>query len=305
MLKVSLSTKNINRMRKILLVGSTGNVGKKVGEELKQRGFDVTAVVRNEAKAKEVISFAHHFVVADVTNKNALKGVCNGMDVVISTLGKSVSPNERSKPSFREIDLEANSYVLDEAVQSGVKKFVYVSAFHAEELTHLEYFRVHHEFSERLKQSGIDYSIIKPPALFSAFIDVIEMARKGQLATLGKGDQRTNPIYEGDLAKVVVDAIDQTNAVIEVGGKEVLTRKQINEIIQTIVAPGKKVRSVPFGIVKLFLPILKLVSRNLYDKMAFFVAVMQEDVIAPRVGEMRLEEYVRMKVNAMTSTTTS
>lgn len=284
-------------MRKILLVGSTGNLGKKVGEELKQRGFEITAVVRNEAKAKDVNTFAHEVFIADVTNKNALQGICNGVDVVISTLGKSVSPNDRSKPSFQEVDLEANSNVLDEAVKSGVKKFVYVSALHAEQLTHLEYFRVHHEFSERLKQSGIDYTIIKPPAIFSAFIDMIDMAKKGRLATMGKGDKHTNPIFEGDLAKVVVNAIDEPNAVIEAGGKEVLTRHQINETVQRMVAPGKKVRHVPFGVIKLFLPVIKLVSKNLYDKMAFFVAVMQEDVIAPRVGDLRLEEYIRMKVN--------
>jgi len=292
-------------MRKILLVGSTGNLGKKVGEELKQRGLNVTAVVRNEAKAQEVNYFAHHTVIADVTSKNALNGICNGFDVVISTLGKSVSPNDRSKPSFQEIDVEANSNVLDEAVESGVKKFVYVSAFHAEQLTHLEYFRVHHEFSERLKQSGIDYSIIKPPAIFSACIDMIDMAKKGRLATMGKGDKHTNPIYEGDLAKVVVDAIDQTNAVIEAGGKEVLTRHQINETVQRIVAPGKKVRHVPFGVIKMLLPVIKLVSKNLYDKMAFFVAVMQEDVIAPRVGEMRLEDYMRMRAGKMSPSVSS
>jgi uncharacterized protein YbjT (DUF2867 family) len=297
LLKVFLQPNQINYMRKVLLFGSTGNLGKKVGEELKQRGFNVTAVVRNEARLKDVSPFAHHILIADVAQKGTMKGICNGYDIVVSTLGKSVSPNEKSRLSFQEIDLEANSHILAEAVKSGVQKFVYISAFHAERLTHLEYFRVHHEFSERLKHSGIDYLIVKPPAIFSAFVDLIDMARKGQLVTMGKGDKHTNPIYEGDLAKVIVDAIDQSNAVIEVGGKEVMTRKQINKTIQQVVAPNKKVRTVPIGVIKLFLPFIKVVSKNLYDKVAFFTAVMQEDVVAPRVGNMRLEEYITMKVS--------
>ena len=284
-------------MEKVILFGSTGNLGKKIAEQLMLNGYDVTAVVRNERKAAEVKPIAHHIVIADVTNPSTLKGICNGYDIVISALGKSVSPNDRSKPGFRKIDLNANSNILDEAVKSHIRKFVYISAFGAEQYQHLEYFAVHHQFSERLKQAGIDYSIIKPPALFSAFIDLMDLAKKGRLVTMGQGEKRTNPIYEGDLAKICVDAINQSNAIIEAGGKEILSRKQINEIIQHSVAPSKKVRRVPLGLIKGMLPLMKLASRNMYDKMAFFIEVMQHDTIAPPVGEMKLEEYVKMKLS--------
>ena len=143
-------------MKKVILFGSTGNLGKKIAEEAKQKGFDITAVVRTEQKAAEIKPLVHHIVVADVTNPARLKGICDGMDVVISALGKSVSPNDRSKPGFLNIDLNANSHILDEAVKSRIKKFVYVSVLHAERYQHLTYFFLHHQFSERLKQSGID-----------------------------------------------------------------------------------------------------------------------------------------------------
>ncbi|RYZ27727.1 MAG: SDR family oxidoreductase [Chitinophagaceae bacterium] len=284
-------------MNKVLLFGSTGNLGKKIAEELRQTGYDVTGVVRNERKAAELKPIVHHIVVADVTKPDSLKGICDGYDVVISALGKSVSPNDRSKPGFREVDLNANSHILDEAVKSNIKKFVYVSAFHAECYQHLAYFAVHHQFSERLKQAGIDYSIIKPPALFSAFLDLINLAKKGRLITMGNGDKLTNPIYEGDLATICVESIHHQNAIIEAGGKEILSRQQINEIIQQQVDPSKQIRNVPLGLIKSFLPLMKVASKNLYDKMAFFTEVMQHDTIAPKFGEMKLEEYVKMKLN--------
>ncbi len=65
-----------------------------------------------------------------------------------------------------------------------------LSAFHSEKYLHLEYFRVHHELAERLKKSGINYSIIKPPAIFSGFLDMIEMAKKGQLSILEKATKK-------------------------------------------------------------------------------------------------------------------
>ena len=276
-----------------MLFGSTGNVGKQIAKETLHRGFLLTAVVRNSQKAKDISTITTNVLIADATKSDELIGICNGFDIVISALGKSVSPNDTSKTSFYDVDFAANASILNEAIASGVKKFVYVSALHSERYTNLEYFKVHHEFSEKLIQSGLDYSIIKPPSIFSAYLDVVEMARKGRLANLGKGDKRTNPIYEGDLAAVCVNSINSPKSEIEVGGREVLTRKQINEIIQQHVNPSKKIPTIPVWVMRAILPLIRLTNRNMFDKFAFFVDVMQHDIIAPQVGQLTLKEYLK------------
>jgi uncharacterized protein YbjT (DUF2867 family) len=283
----------MDQTKKVILFGCTGNLGKQLAAELTRQGYDVTGVVRNKVKAQEMQDLVKHTVIAAVTDPASLEGICHNFPTVISALGKSVSPKEKSKPSFWQIDYEANNHILSEALKSGVEKFVYVSALGAENYPHLAYFEAHHRFAEKLKVSGINYSIIKPPALFSAFLDLVDMAKKGQLITMGKGDKRTNPIYEGDLAKICVASINMSNVEIEAGGTEVWSRHQINEIIQQAVNPAKKVRKVPFGLVKAGLPLVRLASGNLYDKMAFFTQVMQHDVIAPKVGETKLRDYVK------------
>ena len=280
---------------KILLFGATGNLGQAIANELKQKGFEITAVVRNKIKAEKLESITRKVILADVTIPSDLVKICNGFDIVISSLGKSVSPNDKSKPTFNDIDYIANSNILNEAKKSNVKKFIYISAFHSEKYLNLEYFKVHHEFSEKLILSGIDYSIIKPPAIFSAFIDMIEMAKKGQLINIGLGDKKTNPIYEGDLAKIAVDSINEPNSTIEAGGKTIYTRRQLNEIVQQTISPSKSIKNVPLGVFKCLLPILKIFNKNTFDKFAFFIEVMQHDTIAPQLGVMTFEEYVRMR----------
>ena len=232
-------------MKKVILFGSTGNLGKEIAKELVKQGYDLTIVVRNEVKAKSLADITSKYIIADVCNKETLKHIFDKQEIVISALGKSVSPNDKSKPTFREVDYSANANILNEATKAGIKKFIYVSAFHSEKYLHLEYFKVHHDFSELLKKSGIDYSIIKPPAIFSAFIDMIEMAKKGQLINIGKGDKKTNPIYEGDLAKVTVEAINKQNSIFEAGGKTIYTRKQLNEIVQNEFDSQKKILTIP------------------------------------------------------------
>jgi uncharacterized protein YbjT (DUF2867 family) len=282
-------------MQKVILFGATGNLGKEIARELISHGYDLTVVARNESRAESLSDITRQYIIADVCDPGSLGHILDNQDIVISALGKSVSPNDRSKPTFEDVDYWGNVNILNEAKKSGVKKFIYVSAFHSEKFLHLTYFKVHHEFSELLKLSGIDYSIIKPPAIFSAFIDMIEMARKGQLVNIGEGDKKTNPIYEGDLAKIVADSISSSNSTIEAGGQTIYTRKQINEIVQNAADGKRKVRSVPMGLFKVMLPILKLVNKNMYDKFAFFIEVMQHDTIAPRVGKMTFEDYIKLR----------
>jgi uncharacterized protein YbjT (DUF2867 family) len=285
-------------MKKVILFGATGQLGKEIAKELVKQGYELTVVVRNEQKAKTLSHITSKYIVADVCNKSTIENILDKQDIVVSALGKSVSPNDKSKLTFIQVDYEANKNILDEAIKKGVKKFVYISAFHSEKYLHLEYFKVHHDFSELLMKSGIDYSIVKPPAIFSAFIDLIEMAKKGQLVNIGQGDKKTNPIFEGDLAKITVDTINMQNSISEAGGKTIYTRKQLNEIIQNEINPRKKLRTIPIGLFKVSLPLIKLFSKNTFDKYAFFIAVMQHDTIAPQIGTMTFEEYVKMKKNS-------
>jgi uncharacterized protein YbjT (DUF2867 family) len=282
-------------MKKAILFGASGHLGKEIARELVQQGYDLTIVVRNEAKAKSLHHLTTKYIVSDLRNSGDLAGILNHQEIVISALGKAVSPNDRSKPGFREVDFDMNRNILQEAKKSTITKFIYVSAFHSEKYLHLQYFKVHHDFSELLKQSGIDYSIIKPPAIFSAYIDLMAMAKKGRLFNIGNGDKKTNPIYEGDLAKVVVASIHQPNSTVEAGGRHIYTRKQLNEIVQNEVNKNKKIRTIPIGLFSLALPAIKVFSKNTYDKFAFFLAVLQQDSIAPLAGDMSFEYYIKWK----------
>jgi len=283
-------------MRKVLLFGSTGKLGKEVAQELVNRGYELTVVVRNEEKAKTMTQITSHIVFADVCQEKTLQHVFDHQEIVISALGKSVSPFDTSKATFQEVDYTANKTILRLAQKAGIRKFIYVSAFHAERYPHLNYFKVHHDFSELLKKSGVDYAIIKPPAIFSAFLDMIDLAQKGLLVTIGKGDKKTNPIYEGDLARIIVQSIHQQNGTIEAGGRTIYTRKQLNEIIQNEVGNQKKIWAVPLGLLGFAVLPWKLIDKNTYDKLAFFIEVMKHDTIAPQVGSMTFEEYVKLKV---------
>jgi uncharacterized protein YbjT (DUF2867 family) len=276
---------------KILLAGATGHLGQHLLRALKAAGYNVTALVRAAAKGEALNPAPDHLFLADATLPDQLTDCCTGIDVVVSALGKSISLTDKSKGSFRDIDYAANLNLLQEAKKAGVRQFVYISAFAAEEHPELAYFKAHADFSEALKNSGISYTILQPTALFSAFDEVVAMARKGRIGCLGAGDKKTNPVYEGDVASVAVQSIGHKPEIIPLGGSRFYSRLALIELACKAAGYTGAIPKVPFGLVKTLLPLLKYMDRNLYDKVAFMAAVSAADCLAPPVGKLTLEEY--------------
>src|SRR3977135_2987443 len=70
----------------------------------------------------------------------------------------------------------------------------------------------------------------------------------------GGGVTKMQPVYVGDVATAVADAVDgktKEGAVYELGGPEVLTMREIMEIILAVIERKRMLMSLPFGLAKL------------------------------------------------------
>ncbi|TXK36961.1 NAD(P)H-binding protein [Pontibacter qinzhouensis] len=282
-------------MKTILLAGATGNLGVHLFQELKQQGYYVKVLARNRSKATTLTPAPDEIFVADASEEQALKGVCDGVDVVISAIGKSLSLKDKCKATFRDVDFLANLNLLAEAEKAGVQQFLYISAFAAAHYPHLAYFKAHADFAEVLKQSPINHTILEPTALFSAFKEKTALASKGLIGHIGKGDKRINPVYEGEVACASVAAIGQPPQVIAIGGRRIYTRSGLIRLSCKLAGHKGLVPKIPYFVLMLVMPVIKLLQRNLYDKMAFFVEVNKEDFLAPPLGVLTLEEYFELE----------
>jgi NADH dehydrogenase len=68
------------------------------------------------------------------------------------------------------------------------------------------------------------------------------------------GETRMHPVYVGDVATAVADAVDgraKAGSIYELGGPEVLTMREIIEIILATIERKRVLVPVPFGIAKL------------------------------------------------------
>lgn len=148
--------------KKVLVAGATGYLGQYLVEELKNRDFWVRVLIRKEAQ-KYRFKNVDDFFIAQITEPNSIKGITKNIDLVFSSIGIT---RQKDGMTYLEVDYQGNSNLLKEALKDEVEVFQYISAINGDKLRHLKIFEAKEKFVDELKNSGINYCIIRPNGFF-------------------------------------------------------------------------------------------------------------------------------------------
>lgn len=266
-------------MSNVLVAGATGAIGSCIVELLDTEGrWDVRRLVRGEAKAPRD-------VVGDALDRASIRGVADGIDVVVSAVGASVALELRGRRSYLKVDTPANVNLLAEAERAGVSRFVYVGVHSEPPYAHTRYLQAHERVVEALAASPISSTVVRPTGVFTALDDFLDMARRGRAHVLGDGTARTNPIHPLDVAAAIVARLCDGPENVSVGGPEVLTRNEIAERAFEALGKVPKISNVPAGLVRFMTPLVRLFHPRLSELISFAEAVSTHDAVAPVAGE--------------------
>ena len=293
-----MNEKERTGMKKVLLAGVTGYLGGYIVKKLQEGAYTIRAIARNTERLKEKSIEINDVIAAELTQPESIMGCCNDIDVVISTVGIT-----RQKDGLRylDVDYQANMNLLGEARKSGAKKFIYVSALNGENLRHLKICDAKEMFVEELRKSGIDYCVIRPNGFFSDIKEFYTMAKKGRVYLFGDGKWKVNPIHGEDLATVCVDAIEESDQEIKVGGPEILTHNEIAMTAFDVLDREPKITYISDWIRTAILKMLRIFTGSkFYGPIEFFLTVMAMDMKAPEYGKHTLKEHFSHlnKINA-------
>jgi uncharacterized protein YbjT (DUF2867 family) len=226
---------------------------------------------------------------AKVTDKSSLIGSCMDIDTVISTVGIT---RQKDGLTYMDVDYQANKNLLNEALKRGVRKFIYISVLHGEDLTHLKICEAKERFVQELQASGLEYCIIRPSGFFSDIAAFYDMAKNRRVFLFGDGTVKANPIHGADLAPVCVDAIFLDKQVIEAGGKEILSHQKIAEIAFEVLNQKPNIIYIPDGVRRFLLRMAALfLGKSKYGTTEFFLNVMAMDMTTNPYGNRTLKDF--------------
>jgi len=140
-------------MKKVLVAGATGYIGRYVVKEFKKQGYWIRTLARNSARLDDLREYVDEDFIGEVPNPNTLSGICEGIDVVFSSIGIT---KQKDGLTYMDVDYQDNVNLLEEAKKASVLKFIFISALHGEKLRNLKMIQAKECFVDELKSSGMD-----------------------------------------------------------------------------------------------------------------------------------------------------
>ena len=179
-------------MKKVLVAGATGYLGRYVIKELKKQNYYVRALARNAKKIVDLKEYIDDVCEGEVTKPETIMGICDDIDIVFSSIGIT---KQKDGLTYMDVDYKGNKNLLEQAKKNNVRKFIYVSVFNAHLMKDLKIIQAKERFVDALKASGLDYTIIRPTGFFSDMLEFLHMAKKGRVSLFGSGENKINPIH--------------------------------------------------------------------------------------------------------------
>ena len=286
--------------KKVLIAGATGYLGKHAVKAFKQRGYWVRVLTRSKERLFEPGPFTapaltaedmDDIFVGEISKPETLAGVMDGIDIVYSSVGIS---RQRDRLTFEQVDYQCNRNLIDLCQGSGVSQFVYVSMEGADNLMHLAITQAHEKVVSDLKQSGLDYRIVRPCGYFSDMGVLYDMASKGRSYLVGEGSNLMNPIHGMDLAHVCVDTAEGEDVEVSAGGPDIMTQREAAELAFEVVGKPAKVTIIPMWLARGLVRFIRLLSAQFGDLADFIVTAGEIDGVGPKRGTTTLKSYFEM-----------
>lgn len=185
---------------KVTVVGAHGQVAMHLHPILKKKGHEVRGIIRNPDQADDLRDLGVVPVICDIEEEDDISAAVGEVDAVVFAAG--AGPGSGAERKFT-VDRDGAIKLIDAAKKNGIDRYIMISAMGLDEPRGNEVFQAYQkakkEADEALRDSGLDYTIIKPGRLTN---DV----GRGEVALLPNLPRAEIP--REDVAGVIADVLE-------------------------------------------------------------------------------------------------
>ena len=210
------------KFESVLVVGGSGFIGRHLVAALTARAIKVTVPARRRERAKHLILLPTVDVVeTDVFAPGVLERLARGKQAVFNLAGilhgrrgrrDERGPNDYG-PDFARVHVELPQAILAACRAAGVKRLMHISALGASPAAPSEYLRSKAIGEQALSAAeDLAVTIFRPSVVFGPedrFLNLFaQLARFLPALAVACPDARFQPVYVGDVARVMLAALD-------------------------------------------------------------------------------------------------
>jgi NADH dehydrogenase len=243
----------------VTVFGGSGFVGRHVVRALAKRDYRIRVAVRRPELAGHLQPLGKvgqiHAVQANLRYPASVEAALRDSHAAINLVGILA---EGGAQSFDAVQGVGPGLVAKAAGAVGAR-MVHVSAIGADENSASRYARSKAAGEKAVLGAVPAATILRPSVVFgpedqftNRFAALAGVSPV--LPLIGGGLTKLQPVYVGDVATAVADAVDgktKAGATYELGGPEVLTMREILQIILAVIERKRMFASLPFGLAKL------------------------------------------------------
>lgn len=243
----------------VTVYGGSGFLGRHVIRALAKRDYRIRVGVRRPDLAGHLQPLGKvgqiHAVQANLRYPASVQAAARGASVIVNLVGIL---SESGAQTFDAVQAKGAETVARAASEIGAR-VVHVSAIGADANSASRYARAKAAGEAAVLAAAPSATIVRPSVVFgpedhftNRFAGLARISPV--LPLIGGGLTRLQPVYAGDVANAVADAVDgktRPGGVYELGGPEVMTMRQIIEAIVKITYRDSMLVSLPFPLAKL------------------------------------------------------
>ena len=279
---------------KVVLAGAFGNLGGEILKSLIAAGHEVVAADLKE-RPVDGCEGKYTFKAIDATDPETLKGLCEGAQVVITTMGLT---GASTRFTAYDIDQKGNLNLYEEAKRAGVKKFNYISVISCDEPGAEEVPMLHAKYlvEQEIKKQPMDWIIYRPTGYFYDIAKVFKpYVDKGEMQLLkGYGKVKANVVDCPDFAQFIVDHMNDTNVTYNVGGKETYTYEEMAKMCFDAAGKPLKIKWAPIWLFGILANLPKIKKAGKHDIILFSKWTLSHDLVGDtKVGEASFAKDIK------------
>jgi NADH dehydrogenase len=239
----------------VTVFGGSGFVGGQVVRALAKAGHRVRVAVRNPNLAYRMRMLGDvgqiEVVQANLRNAPSVARAVDGAEAVVNLVGVLW---ESGRQKFQTLHVMGAKTIAEQAKAAGVARFVQISAIGADVDSSSKYQRTKAEGELAVRAVFPGAVVIRPSIVFGAEDKFFN--KFGQMAALfpalpliGGGETKFQPVYVGDVAQVVAQAVSSPAAeglTYELGGPAVYSFKALLEFILRETGRNRVLAPIPF-----------------------------------------------------------